>query len=81
MKHLVGWAVFYRSLVTDEYELDKVYLDKESALEREVILKKMSFDTEIEKTQIMIKEDWKEKYNALCDRIEYEEGWDPRKED
>lgn len=22
-----------------------------------------------------------ENYNNLCDRIEYEEGWDPRKED
>jgi hypothetical protein len=22
-----------------------------------------------------------ENYNDLCDRIEYEEGWDPRKED
>ena len=23
----------------------------------------------------------KEKYNNLCDRISYEEGWDPREED
>lgn len=28
-----------------------------------------------------IEEDWKAKYNALCDRIEYEEGWDPHEED
>ena len=60
MKHLVGWAVFYWSAVTGEYELDKVYLDKERALEREVALKEMSLETEIEKTWIMI-EDGEEK--------------------
>ena len=25
--------------------------------------------------------EFKDKYNCLCDRLEYEEGWDPRKED
>lgn len=54
MKHLVGWAVFYWSTVTGEYELDKVYLNKKRALEREVTLKEMSLETEIEKTWIMI---------------------------
>lgn len=60
MKHLVGWAVFYWSAVTEGYELDKVYLNKERALEREATLKEMSLETEIEKTWIMI-EDGEEK--------------------
>lgn len=59
MKHLVGWAVFFQSPVTEEYELDKVYLNKKRALERETALKEMSLETEIEKTWIMI-EDCKE---------------------
>lgn len=27
------------------------------------------------------RDELKEKYNNLCDRILYEEGWDPREED
>jgi hypothetical protein len=54
MKHLVGWAVFYQSPVSEEYELDKVYLNKQRALEREAALKEMSLETEVEKTWIMI---------------------------
>lgn len=56
MKRLVGWAVFFLSPVTGEYELDKVFLNKESALEQEARLKKWSFETEIEKTYVMIED-------------------------
>lgn len=27
------------------------------------------------------RDELKEKYNNLCDKISYEEGWDPREED
>ena len=57
MKHLVGWAVFYRHSVTDKYKLDKVFLNKESALKQEAFLKEeMLYETEVEKTWVMVEE-------------------------
>lgn len=58
MKHLVGWAVFFRNSTTDKYKLDKVFLNKESALKHETFLKEeMFYETEVEKTWVMIEED------------------------
>lgn len=58
MKHLVGWAVFFRRSVNDKYTLDKVFLNKESALKYEAFLKEeMFYETEVEKTWVMIEED------------------------
>ena len=44
-------------------------------------------DVEKEELQYFLAHFWKkykeleEKYENLCDKIEYEEGWDPREED
>lgn len=58
MKHLVGGAVFFRRSVNDKYTLDKVFLNKEGALKYEAFLKEeMFYETEVEKTWVMIEED------------------------
>ena len=36
---------------------------------------------ELYETVVSERDELKEKYNNLCDRILYEEGWDPREED
>lgn len=57
MKHLVGWAVLYRHSETDTWKLDKVFLNKESALKEEAFLKEEMLDeAEVEKTWIMTEE-------------------------
>lgn len=54
------------------------YLDAEGQW---IAMKKLDEIHALYKEVVTERDKLKEKYNNLCDKLDYEEGWDPREED